>query len=353
MTAIRGYRPEDHDAIVELSLRAWAPVFASVGEVLGEELHTLLHGRNWREHQARDVHRTLGDTATRIWVAEDECRVVGFVAAAVVDDARLIGEIGMVAVDPAAQGQGIGSSLTEHAMAWLQENGMRVAVIGTGGDPGHAPARRVYERLGFRLFPSAQYFRALPRPLPAPPTRGEPAHISDERKAHREAVNPPSITRPTFDESREHPGFRSRRARLGRQAGTERLGLSMFELPAGEAAYPYHWHLAEEELVVVLEGRPSLRTPDGWRVLEAGDVVSFAVGERGAHQLVNRTETAVRFLAFSGQQPDIAVFPDSGKVGAFERRPEGGGLYRIFRDADAVDYWEGEQPPPRDDEPDA
>ena len=67
----------------------------------------------------------------------------------------------MVAVDPAAQRHGIGSSLTEHATAWLREQGMRVAVVDTGGDAGHEPARRVYEQLGFRLFPSAQYFRAL------------------------------------------------------------------------------------------------------------------------------------------------------------------------------------------------
>jgi ribosomal protein S18 acetylase RimI-like enzyme len=164
MTAIRDCRPEDHDEVVELSLRAWAPVFASVNGVLGQELSTLLHGTDWREHQSREVRATLDDAAKRVWVAEDEGRVVGFAAAGVVDDARLIGEIAMVAVDPAAQRHGIGSSLTEHAAAWLQEQGMRVAVLGTGGDPGHAPARRVYERLGFRLFPSAQYFRALHRP---------------------------------------------------------------------------------------------------------------------------------------------------------------------------------------------
>jgi GNAT superfamily N-acetyltransferase len=164
MTAIRDCRPEDHDRIVELSLRAWAPIFASVGEVLGEELHTLLHGPDWREYQASDVRAALEDPAKRMWVAEDATRVVGFAAAAVVDAKRLIGEIHMVAVDPEAQRHGVGSSLTEHAATWLRGQGMRVAVIGTGGDPGHAPARRVYERLGFRLFPSAQYFRALHPP---------------------------------------------------------------------------------------------------------------------------------------------------------------------------------------------
>lgn len=155
-----------------------------------------------------------------------------------------------------------------------------------------------------------------------------------------------SIDEPVFDEPREHPGFRCSRARIGRQAGSERLGLSLWEVPPGEAAYPYHHHLGEEELVVVVAGRPSLRTPDGWRELAEGDVVAFLRGERGAHQLVNRTDEAVRFLALSTSgDPDIVVYPDSGKVGAFERAPEGGGLRMMFRDGDAVDYYDGEQPP--------
>jgi uncharacterized cupin superfamily protein len=155
-----------------------------------------------------------------------------------------------------------------------------------------------------------------------------------------------NINDPIFDELREHPGFRCLRARVSRQAGSERLGLSLWELPAGEAAYPYHYHLAEEELVVVLDGQPSLRTPDGWRELQEGEVVPFLRGEQGGHQLVNRTRNTVRFLAFSTSgEPDIVIYPDSGKLGAFERLPDGGGLRKMFRIADAVEYHEGEQPP--------
>jgi uncharacterized cupin superfamily protein len=153
----------------------------------------------------------------------------------------------------------------------------------------------------------------------------------------------PNITEPVWDEPRDHEGFVCRRARLGRQAGTERVGLSLWELPPGQAAYPYHWHIAEEEVVVVLDGRPSLRTPEGWSDLAPGDVVAFPVGDRGAHQVVNRTDAPVRFLALSNQQPDIVVYPDSGKVGAFERRPDGTGLRLMFREADAVDYHHGER----------
>ncbi len=152
----------------------------------------------------------------------------------------------------------------------------------------------------------------------------------------------PNIFRPDFDERREHPGFTCLRARIGRQAGSERIGASLWELPPGEAAYPYHYHLAEEELIVVLSGRPSVRTPDGSRDLDEGEVVWFPVGEQGAHQLVNSTEDVVRFIAVSNQQPDIVIRPDSGTLGAFERRPEGGGLYKHFRLSDAIDYFDGE-----------
>lgn len=80
-------------------------------------------------------------------------------------------------------------------------------------------------------------------------------------------------------ELRDHEGFRARRIRVGHTLGMERLGASVWELKPGQAAYPYHFHLTEEELVVVLAGRPSVRTPDGWRELVEGDLVSFPRSE--------------------------------------------------------------------------
>jgi uncharacterized cupin superfamily protein len=158
----------------------------------------------------------------------------------------------------------------------------------------------------------------------------------------------PNLNEPQFDEPRAHPGFNCRRARLSRQAGSQRLGLSLWELPPGEAAYPYHYHLAEEELLIVLEGRPSVRTPHGWRELAQGEVVAFLRGQHGAHQLVNPTAEPVRFLAFSTNgEPDVVVRPDSQTLGAYERLSAGGGLRSVFRLADAVDYYDGEQPPER------
>lgn len=156
----------------------------------------------------------------------------------------------------------------------------------------------------------------------------------------------PNIHQPHFDELRQHPGFDVKRARLGQQAGSQKLGLSLWEIPPSQAAYPYHSHLGEEEAVIVLQGTPSLRTPQGWRELEQGEVVSFLRGEEGAHQIVNRTQGTVRFLAISTNgDPDIVLYPDSGKIGAAERKPDGSGLRTFFKRSDEVGYWEGETPP--------
>jgi uncharacterized cupin superfamily protein len=152
----------------------------------------------------------------------------------------------------------------------------------------------------------------------------------------------PNINNPDFDDVREHPGFKARRAKVGRQGGAVKTGLSYWEIDPGEAAYPYHAHLTEEEIVVVMEGRPSLQTPDGWRELEEGEVVVFPTGKDGAHQIVNRTDSVVRFLSFSNSgAPEIVIQLDAGKVGAFERPVEGTGMALWFREGDAVEYFEG------------
>ena len=158
-----------------------------------------------------------------------------------------------------------------------------------------------------------------------------------------EASGMPNIHRPEFDDHRDEPGFVARRARVGLAAGAQRLGASLWEVEPGQAAYPYHAHMAEEELLVILDGRPSIRTPDGWNDHEPGDVVSFTTGEEGAHQLVNRTGEIVRFLAIStAGQPEILLQPDSGKLGA---RAASSTKTTWFRQDDAVPYFEGETPP--------
>jgi uncharacterized cupin superfamily protein len=158
---------------------------------------------------------------------------------------------------------------------------------------------------------------------------------------------------PEFDADQERPGFTYRRARLGRQAGAEKLGASLFEIPPGEATFPYHVHTANEELLIVVQGRPSLRTPSGWRELEPGEVVAFPAGDEGAHQIQNRSAESARVLVLSTMiAPEVNLYPDTGKLMAATRAPgaSGEGFQESYRRDEASEYWEGEEPPPPDDD---
>lgn len=159
-------------------------------------------------------------------------------------------------------------------------------------------------------------------------------------------MNVTNIYKPNYAEEERPRGFGSRRARIGYELGLQLIGASLWEVDSGQAAYPYHFHYADEEIVIVLEGRLTLRTPEGERGLEEGEVIRFPVGEQGAHQILNRGKTAARFLAISSHgRPDVVVFPDSDKVGMAERLPAGGGLKMFFRRGTEVTYWAGEDPP--------
>ena len=157
-----------------------------------------------------------------------------------------------------------------------------------------------------------------------------------------------NVLEPDFDSNSDRPGFAYRGAKVGRQAGAEKLGATLYELPQGEAICPYHAHLANEEMAIVLAGSPSVRTPAGWRELTPGEVVPFPAGAEGAHQIANFGPEEARVLMISEMNhPEIALYPDSGKVMTREQPPgtPATGYRKLFRDSDAVDYWEGEEPP--------
>lgn len=157
---IREFRLTDLDAIVELSLRAWDPVFSSLREVLGDPIFLRLKP-DWKAAQAEEV--TVGCTSDErdAFVAVTDGRPVGFVTVALNAFNERMGVIEIIGVDPDFQRRGIASQLTEHALDHMRQCGMDIAAVGTGGDPGHAPARAAYEALGFTLLPSARYLKLL------------------------------------------------------------------------------------------------------------------------------------------------------------------------------------------------
>jgi uncharacterized cupin superfamily protein len=158
-----------------------------------------------------------------------------------------------------------------------------------------------------------------------------------------------SFLDPEFDQPREREGFRGRRARLGHEAGCEHLGLSLFELEPGSAQFPIHYHLGNEEMLIVLSGQTALRTLDGERPLEEGEVVALPVGEAGANQVINRGDGPARILIVSEMNaPDVVVRPESEKISAFGRPPGalGEGFHDVYFRRDAVELWDGEPLPP-------
>lgn len=158
---IRPFEDRDAEAVIDLSLRAWAPAFASLERVLGSDVFRRQHP-DWREDQRRAVEEVCARDKGRVWVAEvGASAAVGFVAIELHHPEHGMGEISMLAVDPDHQGGGIGTVLTEFALDRLEDAGMRVAMVETGGDPGHAAARRTYEKVGFVLLPVARFFKNL------------------------------------------------------------------------------------------------------------------------------------------------------------------------------------------------
>jgi uncharacterized cupin superfamily protein len=151
-----------------------------------------------------------------------------------------------------------------------------------------------------------------------------------------------NIASPQFSYDGEDPqGFRSGLARLGKLlGGPEESGISVYELPPGQALCPYHYECGEEEWLLVVEGTPTLRDPEGSQRLDPWDVVFFEKGPAGAHGIRNETEEAVRVLMFSTVAlPTATVYPDSNKVGIWTGDPAADVIVR--RDS-GVSYFDGE-----------
>lgn len=150
-----------------------------------------------------------------------------------------------------------------------------------------------------------------------------------------------NIAAPEFEYDPKDPdGFRAGVAKLGKALGATDSGITVYELAPGQAVCPYHYEVGEEEWLLVLEGNPTVRHPDGSDRLVPWDVVLFPRGPAGAHRIGNDTEENARVLMFSTVVvPTASVYPDSDKVGIWTGDPETDVLVR--RDS-AVEYYDGE-----------
>jgi ribosomal protein S18 acetylase RimI-like enzyme len=156
---IKPYDPSHVEAIVRLSLRAWSPVFDSLKATLAPEVWQTFYPDGWPPSQEKSVREACANTEMKLWVAVEAGSVAGFVAVRFHESK--LGEIYMIAVDPDFQRRGIAMAMTDFAVERMKEAGMEIAMVETGGDPGHAPARAAYEKAKFRALPLARYFRKL------------------------------------------------------------------------------------------------------------------------------------------------------------------------------------------------
>lgn len=157
---IRPFIESDMDDIVQLSLQAWEPIFDSFSQILGANIYTILYP-DWRKSQQEGVETICKDKEKIITlVAETHGSVVGFLAFELKQEKKT-GEVLLLAVHPEYQNKGIGTELNKTALQMMKEAGMKMAVVETGGDESHTPARRTYQKSGYTPLPIVRYFKDL------------------------------------------------------------------------------------------------------------------------------------------------------------------------------------------------
>lgn len=125
--------------------------------------------------------------------------------------------------------------------------------------------------------------------------------------------------------------------RLSKAAGSNQLVFDIRSLHPDKYSFPYHFHHNSEELMVIFSGAMMLRTPEGFRELNTGDVVFFETGEAGAHQFYNHTNIPCTYLDIrTANGTDVCEYPDSGKIGLLPH-------LKVFKKGEPTDYFAGEE----------
>jgi len=137
----------------------------------------------------------------------------------------------------------------------------------------------------------------------------------------------------------DHPGYEYFRSALTPSRENPRCSIASYKIPPLKSAYPYHYHTFDEEAFYIISGHGIIKTPKGEKTVGAGDFLFFPANETGAHKITNTSESEMLvYIDFASyHEIDAAVYPDSGKVGVW-----GGGINKVFRITDAVDYYDGE-----------
>ena len=157
---IVSYNSEYREALLDISLRAWGPVFARMHNDVLKFVYGAFYPQGWRQRQLRGLEEVLDQEPQNVSIAlEGECPVAWVCTRIHPEDQ--MGEIYVIAVDPEYQRRGVGQQLMDQAFAQIKDAGIRMVLVETGGDSGHAPARGLYESEGFVRWPVARYFKEL------------------------------------------------------------------------------------------------------------------------------------------------------------------------------------------------
>ena len=156
---IRPYKPADKNQLLEVTLRAWKPVFEKLQASMSPDIYEVFVP-DWRKEQMRSLDLVCDSEAIQVIVAEIDAAIAGFSAIRFLPD-DFIGEVYMIGVDPDFQRQGVGRTLMDASLDIIKKEGFSLAMVETGGDPGHESARKIYESMGFQHYPVARYLKRI------------------------------------------------------------------------------------------------------------------------------------------------------------------------------------------------
>lgn len=157
---IIAFSPQHKEAVIDLTVRAWTPVFAKTQSDVPRFVYDAFYPAGWEPRQKADVAELLETEPHNIWLAFAERELAGFIGVRIHAHDQM-GEIHIIAVSPAHQRKGIGRLLMQFAEQHIRAAGMKMIMVETIGDAGHEPARRAYEAFGFEQWPVARYFKPL------------------------------------------------------------------------------------------------------------------------------------------------------------------------------------------------